>query len=133
MQLKRSLVKLINPNQENDSQNFTIEIRADDEKSIDKLPNKKGEQRSEWETVNGPIRNTIFETLEIKTSNILVQVSDDGKFIETTMQDRGDPIYFLKEKNPFNSLKNIDVYLFQLNFKAKQNFHRIMGMRSVSL
>lgn len=131
LQLKRSLVKLINPNQENDSQNFSIRIKADDEKSVDKLPNKKGETRSEWETVNGTIRNTIFETLEIKTSNILVQVSDDGKFIETTMQDRGDPIYFLKEKNPFANLKNIDAYLFQLNFKAKQNFHRIMGMRSV--
>ncbi len=131
LQLKRSLVKLINPNQENDSQNFTIEIKANDEKSTDRLPNKKGEQKSEWETVNGPIRNTIFETLEIKTSNILVQVSDEGHFIETTMQDRGDPIYFLKEKNPYKNLKNIDVYLFQLNRKAKVNFTRLMGMEPV--
>ncbi|MFC4219742.1 ATP-binding protein [Flagellimonas marina] len=131
LSLKRSLVKLINPNQENDSQNFSIEIVAEDEKPIDLLPNKKNEKRSDWEIVNGTIRNSVFETLEIKTSNILVNISEDGKYIETTLQDRGDLIYYLKEKNPFQELHNIKVYLFQLNYKAKQNFHRIMGMRSV--
>lgn len=131
LNLKKSLVKLINPNQENDSKNFAIEIIAEDELRIDKAPNKKGEKRSEWEIVNGVIKNSIFETLEIKTSNILVDISSDGKYIETTLQDRGDRIYYLKEKNPFHNLHDIKVYLFQLNQKAKLNFHKIMGMRSV--
>ncbi len=130
LNLKRSLVKLINPNQENDSENFSIEVIAKDELAIDKTPNKKGKVRSIWEVVNGKIKNSIFETLEIKTSNILVDISADGKYIETTLQDRGDIIYYLKEKNPFENLHDIKVYLFQLNHKAKLNFTKIMGLSS---
>ena len=131
LDLKKSLAKLINPNQGNDSDRFSIEIIAKDEINIDKTPTKKGKQRGDLEIVNGFVKNTVFETLEIKTTNILVEVSEDGKFIETTLQDRGDLIYYLKEKNPFEKLENIRTYLFQLNFKAKTNFHRIMGMRSI--
>jgi len=131
LDLKRSLVKLINPNQENDSENFEIEIIAEDELNIDKTPNKKGEKRNDWEIVNGFVKNTIFETLEIKTTNILVKISEDGSFIETTLQDRGDLIYYLKEKNPFDKLNNIRIYLFQLNRSAKYTFHSVMGMPSV--
>ncbi len=129
--LKRSLVKLINPNQENDSKNFSIDIIAKDELSTDILPNRKGGKRSDWEIVNGVIKNRIFETLEIKTSNIFVQISPEGKCIETTLQDRGDLIYYLKENNPFPTLKNISVYLFQLNRKAKYAFTKTMGIHSV--
>jgi hypothetical protein len=132
LNLKRSLVRLINPNQENDSTNFSIEIIAKDEINIDSSPNKKGVKRSDWEIVNGAIKNTVFETLQIKTSNIFVKISSDGKFIETTLKDRGDLIYFLKEKNPFGEdLKDISVYLFQLNRVAKLNFTKTMGMEPV--
>ncbi len=131
LKLKKSLAKLINPNQGNDSDKFDIEIIAKEELNIDKTPNKKGKSRDDWDVVNGKIRNKIFETLEIKTSNILVQISADGNFIETTLQDRGDPIYYLKEKNPYIDLKDISVYLFQLNRTAKANFTRIMGMEPV--
>lgn len=130
LDLKRSLVKLINPNQENDSSNFSIEIIAKDELNEDKEPNKKGGKRSEWEIVNGKIKNTIFETLQIKTSKILVEISEDGKYIETTLNDRGDLIYQLKELNPYPKLHGIRVYLFQLNRSAKANFARTMGMPS---
>ncbi len=131
LKLKKSLAKLINPNQENDSNNFAIEIIAEDELPTDKEKNKKGEEKKDLEIVNGLVRNPIFETLEIKTSNILVQISPDGEFIETTLQDRGDLIYYLKEKNRFDDLANISVYLFQLNRAAKANFTRIMGMEPV--
>lgn len=131
LDLKRSLVKLINPNQENDSENFQIEIIAKNELNIDNTLNKKGEKRNNWEIVNGFVKNNIFETLEIKTTNILVEVSVDGRFIETTLQDRGDLIYYLKENNPFEKLFNIRAYLFQLNRSAKYSFHSIMGMPSV--
>lgn len=131
LKLKKSLAKLINPNQGNDSTNFSIEIIAHDEITLDSEANKKGEKKHELEIVNGPVRNAIFETLEIKTSNILVQVSEHGDFIETTLQDRGDLIYYLKERNPYSNLKNISVYLFQLNRRAKVNFTRSMGMEPV--
>ena len=131
LKLKKSLAKLINPNQENDSDNFSIEIIASDEQLLDKEPNKKGEKKNDLELVNGIIKNPIFETLNIKTSNIFVKISQDGDFIETILQDRGDRIYYLKEKNPYKNLYNITVYLFQLNRSSKYNFHRIMGMHSV--
>lgn len=131
LKLKKSLAKLINPNQENDSDNFEIEIIAKDELALDKEKNKKGEKKNDLEIVNGLVRNSIFETLEIKTSNILVQISPKGDYIETTLQDRGDLIYYLKEKNPYKDLKNVGVYLFQLNRAAKANFTRLMGMEPV--
>ena len=131
LKLKKSLSKLINPNQGNDSQNFKIDIVAKEEIALDKLPNKKGEKKNDFEVVNGSVRNSIFETLEIKTSNILVQISPKGEFIETTLQDRGDMIYYIKEKNPYKNLNNISVYLFQLNRIAKLNFTKIMGVEPV--
>ena len=131
LKLKKSLAKLINPSQGNDSDNFSIEIIAEDELVGDVKPNKKGTKKTYWDIVNGEVKNTIFETLEIKTSNILIQITSDGKYIETTLQDRGDFIYYLKEKNPFEELKNINIYLFQLNRAAKANFTRQMGVNSV--
>jgi len=131
LKLKKSLAKLINPNQENDNQNFVIETIAEDEKTMDKERNKKGEQKKDFEIVNSVIKNSIFETLEIKTSHILAQISPDGSYIETILQDRGDQIYYLKEKNPYSDLKNISIYLFQLNRRAKVNFTKQMGMDAV--
>jgi anti-sigma regulatory factor (Ser/Thr protein kinase) len=131
LKLKRSLEKLINPNQENDSQNFTIKIIANDEKFIDRESNKKGEPKNESEKVNGFVKNSIFETLQIKTTNISVKISPDSQYIETILLDRGDKIYYLKEKNPYPNLRNISVYLFQLNRSAKSQFTRLMGMESV--
>ncbi len=131
LKLKKSLAKLINPNQGNDSDNFEIEIIAKDEDTLDKEKGKKGQKKNDLEIVNGIVKNSIFETLEIKTSNILVQISPKGDYIETSLQDRGDLIYYLKEKNPYNDLQNISVYLFQLNRAAKANFTRLMGMEPV--
>jgi len=131
LKLKKSLTKLINPNQENDSNNFEIEIIAKDELNIDNERGKKGEKKNDLETVNGVIKNSVFETLEIKTSNILVQINPNGDYIETTLQDRGDLIYYLKERNPFDKLQNVSIYLFQLNRAAKTNFTRLMGVEPV--
>ncbi|MDR2169831.1 MAG: ATP-binding protein [Planctomycetaceae bacterium] len=131
LKLKKSLAKLINPNQENDSNNFSIEIIAEDEKKDDKKIDITDEPKSNFAIVNGHVKNPIFETLKIKTSNIFVQISHDGNFIKTTLQDRGDQIYYLKENNPYKELKNISVYLFQLNKAAKINFKNIMGIESV--
>ena len=131
--LKRALVKLINPNQENDSRNFSIRIIAAHELNGDKGI------KEDYEKVNGKIENKLFEQLKIKTTNISVEISEDGKTITSILEDRGDFIYKLTENNPFVSLENpenpilsnIKVYLFQLNQSAKTSFHKIMGMRSI--
>ena len=125
LKLKKSLAKLINPNQGNDSQNFSIKIIAADERSVD------GKKKNKFDVVNGFVENAIFETLEIKTSNIFVKISPDGDFVETVLQDRGDKIYYLKEKNPYSNLQNISIYLFQLNRSAKTEFTKRMGIEAV--
>jgi signal transduction histidine kinase len=125
LKLKKSLAKLINPNQGNDSKNFSIEIIAESERSKDK-------ESAERDSVNGPINNQIFESLKIKTTSLVVEISQDGKEIKSTLEDRGDVIYVLREKNPFfQHLHDIKIHLFQLNFAAKSAFKREMGIESV--
>ena len=59
IRLKKSLAKLINPNQGNDSKNFTIEIIAQDEKILDKDLDKRGAKKNDLDVVNGLIKNSI--------------------------------------------------------------------------
>lgn len=123
LKLKYSLEKLINPNQENDNNNFSIEIIAAEEKTKDKTQNDRNK-------VNGLIRNSLFESLNLKTTQIVAEISDDGKVITTTLTDRGKLIYQIKEKN-FYSINNIKVHLFQLNREAKLKFTHWMGLPAV--
>lgn len=124
LKLKRSLEKLINPNQENDSDNFIIKITSVDELKTDELC------KEERDKVNGIIKNTIFEKLNLKTTQIESKISEDGSIITTTLRDRGKLIYKVKERNPY-SIANINIHLFQLNFAAKYNFKLIMGIQPV--
>ncbi|TWI56334.1 ATP-binding protein [Halalkalibacter nanhaiisediminis] len=123
LKLKKSLEKLINPNQ--DSNGFSIELIAKDEFEKDK------KEKNEWNVVNGSIRNTLFEKLDLKTTHVVTQITKDGSQIVTTLYDRGKYIYKITEKNPYN-LSNIDINLFYLNRIAKLNFSNLMGIRSVS-
>jgi signal transduction histidine kinase len=129
LKLKQTLQKLINPIQENDSENFSIEIICDSEKVEDKArpPEKK---------INGSVKNFLFEALKIKTPQIVSDISADGNFITTTLKDNDRLIYKIKEENPYKnvfgdkSLNNIKIHLFQLNRSAKFAFHKTMGMHS---
>lgn len=124
LNLKKSLEKLINPNQQN-VDDFNIEIIAIDELHTDTLKNHDREK------VNGFVKNIIFETLNLKTTSIETEISSDGKFILTRLKDRGEFIYQIKEKNPF-PISDINSKLFFLNRSAKNNFKRTMGVDSVS-
>jgi hypothetical protein len=125
LKLKKSLAKLVNPNQGNDSNNFQIEIIVKSELAEDKKTS------IQYEKVNGLIKNDVFENLKIKTTSLIVEVSKDGKTITSALQDRGDRIYTLVEKNPFKNLQGITTHLFQLNFNAKVAFKNAMGVRSI--
>ncbi len=129
LKLKRSLIKLINPNQENISDDFSIEIIAENEKELDEILKK--ENATEFDIVNGRIKNTIFETLKIKTTNIKVRITEEGKKIISELWDRGDLIYKTIESNPYNQLHNISIFLFMLNRSAKSTFTRIMGLNQI--
>lgn len=123
--LKISLEKLINPIQENDVDDFSIEIIAKDEILRDQ---KETDQRKK---VNGVIKNIVFESLGLKTTQIKVAIIENGGIIQSTLIDRGTEIYSLKERNPYNKLYDISISLFVLNRAGKMNFKKIMGVNSV--
>ena len=129
--LRRSLERLINPNQGNDVDHFSIILRASDELGKDKEV-ELAKPEEPWEIVNGPIKNFLFEALELKTTQIKVDVEQDGKIIRTRLHDRGTLIYDLKENNPYkDTLNNIRVNLFFLNRAAKLAFSKRMGLPPV--
>ena len=131
LELKRSLEKLVNPNQENDPSGFSVYLKAPDEEIAD----KEGATNETWGKVNGKVENLVFEDIGFKTTKIRVQVTGDGEKIITRLEDRGHLIYEIEEKNPYSSsgerLGNIDIHLFAMNSSAKNTFTRRMGIRVV--
>lgn len=125
LKLKKSLAKLINPGQGNDSSNFRIKLVAASELAADK------KEKNALDRVNGFVTNDLFENLKIKATSLKVEISEDGERITSTLEDRGDRIYTLVEKNPFNLLSNVGSHLFQLNRSAKISFSKAMGLPSV--
>lgn len=131
--LKKSLMKLISPDfHDAQDDKFEITIHAPQELQNDEQLKSKGTFDSR-DIVNGVIINDVFEKLNIKTTNITLDVSADGKTIETTLTDRGQTIFVIKEWNKnYRILKNIHISLFYLNRSAKNSFTRLMGVPPVS-
>ncbi len=134
LKLRRSLERLVNPNQENDADNFQIFLHCQAEQAEDQRiradADEQGLDIEEWRLVNGPVKNFTFEALELKTSQILVEVSADGRTISTKLTDRGRLVYHLLEVNPYSKLHEVRVSLFALNLAAKHAFTRRMGVRA---
>ncbi|MCP4104458.1 MAG: ATP-binding protein, partial [Desulfobacteraceae bacterium] len=130
LKLKHSLGKLINPYDYFDEKvddKFSITIKADHEIMEDLST------ESERDKVNGPVKNFIFETLNVKTTQVVTRVSANGKYISTELIDRGKSIYKTREKNVEHPLlMDIRFHLFYLNRSAKLNFNRLMGINSAS-
>ncbi len=126
LRLKRSLEKLINPVETNDDKSFSVKIIANDELEADKKLGKDNPDR-----INGIIKNTVFERLKIKTTEIHVVVSEDGSTVTTTLRDRGEKIYSVTEVNTYK-VRNISISLFNLDPQAKMNFTRLMGIEPVN-
>jgi hypothetical protein len=122
--LKKSLEKLINPNQQN-VDDFCIEIIAKEEIANDNL------NEHERDKVNGFVENKIFETLNLKTTSLETELTSDGMYILTTVRDRGELIYKIREQNTYE-LSEIKIHLFYLNRSAKISFKKAMGIDSVT-
>lgn len=140
LKLKRSLMKLISPDADKGELPFDIEMIVPSEKETDEKlleeyerEQEKGEDSKkkiniDRDIVNGKIKNDIFEKLNIKTTNIEVNISEDGRSITSILSDRGKYIFTVKEKNrKYGVLKNIHISVFYLNQGAKVNFTRQMG------
>jgi signal transduction histidine kinase len=129
LKLRRSLEKLINPNQGNDSENFSVQLEVPSEKSLDDLIDSD----SPWDIINGPIKNFLFENLGLKTTFINVKISPDGRTMTTRLEDRGTLIFEIVENNPTEyegkKLKDLEISLFALNTSAKMFFTKYMGVR----
>lgn len=128
LKLKRSLMKLISPDANKGDLPFDIELIVPDERENDnKALQKKGTNPSR-DIVNGLIYNDILERLNIKTTSIEVNISDDGQLITSKLTDRGSYIFSIVEKNrKYYGLQDISIIVFYLNQSAKVNFTRQMG------
>lgn len=128
LRLKRSLMKLISPDANKGDLPFDINLIVPDERENDnKVLGKRG-INPDRDTVNGIIHNDIFEKLNIKTTSIELNISENGKLITSRLTDRGEYIFSVVEKNRnYYRLQDISIVVFYLNQSAKVNFTRQMG------
>lgn len=133
--MKRSLARLINPR---DRRSFTITIHAPAEVDGDDAVREKAKKAkvdrssADRNVVNGRVENFVFERLSLKTTCVTVEVDGRGKSITTTLDDRGELIYKVRESNPYKVLKGVRFKLYYLNRAAKHNFKLLTGINAVS-
>ena len=130
LKLKKSLTQLVNPEADENYDLFNIILEVEEEKEKDEEKSKE-ENVFDKDIVNGKIINHVFDILNIKTTKITAIISDDGKKIITTLNDRGIKLFEIEEKNRY-SIKNIKGTIYSLNRAAKVNFTRMMGIESVN-
>ncbi len=136
LDLKTALAKLINPFGAS-VDGFKIVICAPNEKERDQSElqkaKEKGEAANQNDIVNGEVGNFIFSTLQEKTTYIDVCIDPKSNKIETTLVDRGELIYKIREVNDFDLLRysGFRCQIFFLNHAAKITFARRMGVPSV--
>jgi signal transduction histidine kinase len=132
--LKSSLAKLINPFGDKGDR-FAIVIMAPAEEAQDKqmkaIAAKNGEEPLARDIVNGRVGNFIFSALQEKTTFIRVSI-EDGR-INTSLTDRGELIYQIREPNPYKHLdrSGFRCEMYYLNQSAKLTFARRVGLPSV--
>nr|WP_315196816.1 ATP-binding protein [uncultured Flavobacterium sp.] len=124
--LKKYLEKLINPNQAFEKNDFGIYLNAPE---FIEENNKK----EEHEKFIGKIENTIFEKLDFKTTSIESEIIEEGKVIFTTLKDKGQTIFWIKEKNIyFPFVRNTKLAFYYLNPYSKSFFTKQTGIQSVN-
>lgn len=123
--LKKYLEKLINPNQAFEKNDFGIYLDAPEFES-------ENSKKEEHEKFIGKIENTIFEKLDFKTTSIESEIIEDGKVIFTTLKDKGQTIFWIKEKNIyFPLIKNAKLSFYYLSTYSKSFFTKQTGIQSV--
>ena len=131
--LKRELAKLIDPFDEGEPR-FRIEVVAPAEAAADEVDRAFNAGRGDKEharlVVNGPVENPILDVIGKRTTGIHVRLLEGGTAVETTLDDRGETIYRIRQANPYPSLAltalKADVYF--LNRSAKVVFAHRMGL-----
>lgn len=149
LKLKASLAKLINPFGNVDDKVVTIVAPAEDEADkqilaqtalVDEIGKELSSDSSGiqpeipihyYDLVNGPVHNFILDQLLERTTRIDVQLNSKSNTIDTTLVDRGDMIYHVKEENPDKHLHGCDIsiQLNYLNRSAKRSFSLLMKVK----
>lgn len=126
VEIKKYLEKLINPSQVFEKKDdFGIFIDAPEFIA-------ENDTKAEHDKFIGKIENRIFEKLDFKTTSIECKTLDEGKSIYTELKDRGEIIFWIRERNPFYPLiKNAKVTLYYLGQYSKVFFTRQTGIRSI--
>ncbi len=123
--LKKYLEKLINPNQAFENNDFGIYLDA--QEFI-----KENNLKEDSYKFIGKVENTIFDKLDFKATSIESKIIDNGTVIYTELKDKGQTVFWIKEKNDFlPEIKNIKLILYYLNPYTKAFFTKQMGIRSV--
>jgi len=138
LKLKRALAKLVNPNNKNASDSFHINLIVESEKNEDERIRINGNKKNLPKDaiynniVNGIVENLIFDTLDLKTTKIVSEISSKNKnIITTTLLEGGRLVYKIEETNTLQNLKDIEFTIYYLNSSAKSTFTRRMGMPPV--
>ncbi|WP_426136596.1 ATP-binding protein [Pseudomonas sp. PWP3-1b2] len=134
LKLRSALAKLINPFGGGDGFEINLVVPQEEEEDLSIMENPEiSEELSPLYMVNGPVRNFIFEALKDKTTHLEVEISGGGEYVTSTLTDRSEIIYKIREKNPYPLLTeaNFNSNLYFLNRSAKQTFARRMGVASV--
>lgn len=132
--LKGSLSKLINPFGDQIDR-FSIHISAPeewaDDQKLEQAAKNGGQEALTKDIVNGRVGNFIFAALQDKTT--FIRVSIDGDQLNTTLTDRGELIYRIREPNPYPGLTNSGFVceIYYLNQSAKTTFTRRVGLQPV--
>lgn len=138
LRIKSALAKLINPFGA-EADRFRIVVHAPAEQEADQAAKlqaakKEGENGLSPNTfVNGEVGNFIFSTLQEKTTFIELRINSQDNCIESSLTDRGELIYSIKEPNvyPLLGLSEFHCQLYFLNQSAKLTFAKRMGVPSV--
>jgi signal transduction histidine kinase len=134
LRLRAGLAKLINPFGAGvDAFEIELIVPSELKADADATARIKPGDEAPSASVNGPVRNFIFSTLRDKTTFVEVAVDPETDTIETSLTDRGELIYRIREKNPYPLLRNAGFLcqLYYLNRSAKATFGRRMGLSSV--
>jgi signal transduction histidine kinase len=134
LSLKASLAKLINPFGSSVDK-FTISITAPAEIAGDKKATLRAAKEKKKpfpkDIVNGRVGNLIFSDLQERTTFIVVTI--EGGYINTTLTDRGEVIYRIREANSYKRLEGsgFRCEIYYLNQSAKVTFTRRVGLQPV--
>jgi len=125
VELKRSLEKFLNPNQLFQRNAFKITL------SVPDLLAKDAGQLY-YNTVNGEVRNQVFENLKFNTTYIRSHVSAEDGAVETELYHEGELVFRTREKSElYPGLDDVSVIIYYLNPYKKAYFTRQTGIRSV--